>query len=486
MHKQQVDGSLMVAQKQSKVAKNKKQTTAKQLKKSNKIIWSFLLAVIVLVSFFAYKITRPLEIKLGSVTVNQQNYSKVSSILTNFDQQKILLVDGKLKQTVKLADLGAEVNKEYIKKRLSGFEKVDLKQRFAGESKEINIKFKINADKANSRLDPIFLKDKQVVLNPKPIYDSKLKEFIVKAGHQGQQIDLVKTFAKGFSFDPEQTNQYQVVYLDKKPKITEAEAKKTADYINQRLNIRINLKNKGRQLYFPDPWDIADWVRLTTDSTGQQYQVDFDEQAINKFLNTTVMSWIQKAPVNKLVLNDSKGKFIAVLRQGRPGYKAIGQNSNVPAKIKQALIDKKPVDLELTLVETGFKTEYVKTDQSGKWLEVDLSSQTVNMWIGSQKLQSFLVSTGLTGPTPPGTYHVWHKTAVQDMVGGSRKNGTYYNLKNVHWNTYFTYSGIAFHEAYWHNNFGHPMSHGCVNMRLNDAKIIYDFAPIGTKVVVHE
>jgi len=89
------------------------------------------------------------------------------------------------------------------------------------------------------------------------------------------------------------------------------------------------------------------------------------------------------------------------------------------------------------------------------------------------------VSTGLPGtPTVTGRYSIYQKAASQAMSGPG------YYLPNVPWVMYF-YRGYSFHGTYWHNNFGHPMSHGCVNMRTPDAKWLYDWAPIGTLVVVH-
>jgi lipoprotein-anchoring transpeptidase ErfK/SrfK len=49
----------------------------------------------------------------------------------------------------------------------------------------------------------------------------------------------------------------------------------------------------------------------------------------------------------------------------------------------------------------------------------------------------------------------------------------------------YFYRGYAIHGTYWHNNFGRPMSHGCVNMRTGDAAWVYNWAPIGTPVVTH-
>lgn len=62
----------------------------------------------------------------------------------------------------------------------------------------------------------------------------------------------------------------------------------------------------------------------------------------------------------------------------------------------------------------------------------------------------------------------------------------YYDLPGVPWNLYFTMEGAVIHGAYWHQNFGTPYSHGCVNLAPNDAKILYEWADVGTLVIVKE
>lgn len=91
---------------------------------------------------------------------------------------------------------------------------------------------------------------------------------------------------------------------------------------------------------------------------------------------------------------------------------------------------------------------------------------------------SALVSTGLSAtPTVQGEFAIWHKTRAQTMSGPG------YSLPNVEWVMYF-YAGYGFHGTYWHNNFGNPMSHGCVNMTNADAQWFYNFASVGTPVYV--
>ena len=114
-----------------------------------------------------------------------------------------------------------------------------------------------------------------------------------------------------------------------------------------------------------------------------------------------------------------------------------------------------------------------------RWIEVDLSNQTLTAWQGDVPVMFTNISSGRAGtPTVTGRFAIGNKYAAQRMTGPG------YDLPNVPWVMYF-YSGYAIHGAYWHNNFGVPMSHGCVNMRTNEAEMLYNWAPAGTEVYVH-
>ena len=74
--------------------------------------------------------------------------------------------------------------------------------------------------------------------------------------------------------------------------------------------------------------------------------------------------------------------------------------------------------------------------------------------------------------TPPGNYQTFHKRPSRHMAAGDlASNG--YDLPGVPWISYITRSGIAFHGTYWHNNFGRPRSHGCINLVSQAAKWLY-------------
>lgn len=118
------------------------------------------------------------------------------------------------------------------------------------------------------------------------------------------------------------------------------------------------------------------------------------------------------------------------------------------------------------------------TINEGKQIVVDLSDQRVYAFDNGTMVFSALVSTGLPAtPTVLGDYAVYIRLESQRMTGPG------YDLPGVQWVQYF-YEGYGLHGTYWHNNFGQPMSHGCVNLTNADALWLFQWASIGTPVHV--
>jgi lipoprotein-anchoring transpeptidase ErfK/SrfK len=114
-----------------------------------------------------------------------------------------------------------------------------------------------------------------------------------------------------------------------------------------------------------------------------------------------------------------------------------------------------------------------------RWVDVNLSEQRVYAFEGYHVVNEFIVSTGTWQyPTVTGTYQIYVMYRYADMAGPG------YYLPNVPYVMYF-YQGYGLHGTYWHNNFGTPMSHGCVNFATEDAGWIFDWASVGTVVHVH-
>lgn len=114
-----------------------------------------------------------------------------------------------------------------------------------------------------------------------------------------------------------------------------------------------------------------------------------------------------------------------------------------------------------------------------RWIDVDLSAQSLTAYEGNTPVRSTLVSTGLPStPTPTGRYYIYAKYTSVPMSGPG------YYLPNVPYTMYF-YRGYALHGTYWHSNFGQPMSHGCINLPTPEAEWLFNWASIGTLVNIH-
>jgi lipoprotein-anchoring transpeptidase ErfK/SrfK len=121
--------------------------------------------------------------------------------------------------------------------------------------------------------------------------------------------------------------------------------------------------------------------------------------------------------------------------------------------------------------------------RTGKWIDIDLSEQRLRAYQGSKVVYTVRISSGTAKyPTVQGTFRVYAKNKSQRMRGGTGADR--YDLPNVP-NVMFFHKAYAIHGAYWHNNFGRPMSHGCINMPLGAAAWLYNWAGMGTTVVVH-
>ncbi|NIS82529.1 MAG: L,D-transpeptidase family protein [Anaerolineales bacterium] len=122
-----------------------------------------------------------------------------------------------------------------------------------------------------------------------------------------------------------------------------------------------------------------------------------------------------------------------------------------------------------------------------RWISINLYEQTVAIYEEGELIYATLVSSGLQGWwTRPGVFQVFEKLE-SDFMGGSFEadRSDYYYLEDVPWILYFD-EARALHGAYWHNGFGYPRSHGCVNLSLTDANWIFNWAQEGTWVYVFD
>lgn len=117
---------------------------------------------------------------------------------------------------------------------------------------------------------------------------------------------------------------------------------------------------------------------------------------------------------------------------------------------------------------------------SERWIQIDLTRQRLIAWEGNNPVYAVVVSTGKPStPTRKGVFKVYTKYSTTRMTGPD------YDVPDVPYTMYYD-GGMAIHGAYWHNLFGTPVSHGCTNVAVNHAKWLFEWASVGTPVIVHD
>ena len=131
-------------------------------------------------------------------------------------------------------------------------------------------------------------------------------------------------------------------------------------------------------------------------------------------------------------------------------------------------------------------------------IDVDLSTQTLSACQNGTLANQFLISSGIApkDTTDTGSFYIYERDLDAEMKSGDNQFAPgYYDVKHVPFTQYF-HAGDALHGAWWHNNFGHPMSHGCVNVStptdnhqwphaVPDAEYLWHFDNLGDPVIVH-
>jgi hypothetical protein len=203
-----------------------------------------------------------------------------------------------------------------------------------------------------------------------------------------------------------------------------------------------------------------------------------------------------RGPVDRVLLSDdvSPGETVDVSielisPQNSGGYESywmlqnvqgrkfgIGESAEIPFWVK---ININTAPSPTAVVSWTPRLDPGDMANEGRWIDVDLGDQLLTAYDGSNPVMTLLVSTGTAShPTVTGQFRIWTK------LESTRMRGPGYDLKDVPYTMYF-YEGYGLHGAYWHNNFGTPMSHGCVNLSPSEAGWLFSFASVGTLVNVH-
>jgi lipoprotein-anchoring transpeptidase ErfK/SrfK len=132
--------------------------------------------------------------------------------------------------------------------------------------------------------------------------------------------------------------------------------------------------------------------------------------------------------------------------------------------------------------------------RTGRWLDMDLSRQVLTAMEGDTPVYGAETTIGRVGwSTPAGNYSILKKVPNETMdsasIGIPRNSPGGYYLKNVLYTMYYTDGGHAIHYNYWVDPYAfgnEATSRGCIGLRLSDAAYFYNFADVGTPLIIHQ
>ena len=305
------------------------------------------------------------------------------------------------------------------------------------------------------------------------VFDAASGTYVVTPSETGTGIDVsaLETAFTDAIADGHTTLEYSGDPTEAAPAVADADATTTATALNTMMTtIGFYV---GEERTVPVDAAIASTWLTVVDEDGT-LKIEADRTAIQASVDA-LPALVDRAPVNATNIVNSAGTVLRAETEGVAG-RAVGDTSKIAGDFATQLENGNGV-YPLSVTETPFETVSLY-----RHIDVNLSSQRATMYENDVVVNSWPVSTGLPGTlTPTGNFKVFAHTRIQNM---GCYEGAPYCTKDVPWITWFA-PNIGFHGTYWHNNFGQRMSHGCVNLPIDRAKFVYDWAPTGLEVSVH-
>jgi lipoprotein-anchoring transpeptidase ErfK/SrfK len=227
--------------------------------------------------------------------------------------------------------------------------------------------------------------------------------------------------------------------------------------------------------------DIGGWLDVSPVPNSKTVDVTVNSGKVLQYIDKVARRYVTP-PHSRLVTNTDGG--LVVLDPGSDGVDVVNKDKTAADVAKKVASDPS-VNVALAVQYTSAKT--VETQAYDKWFVADVTTKRMYAYEGTTLVHSFLISAGAPAtPTVIGTYSIYAKYRSQTMTG-LNADGSRYNQPDVPYVNYFT-GGYAIHGNYWRpaGYFGNiNSSHGCIGINVSDAAWIYDWAPIGTKVITH-
>jgi hypothetical protein len=418
----------------------------------------------------------------GKTTPLLASSEKVKSLIENEVSNYRVSVNfpgGKIKQ-YKLEDLGIKLNVDKTI-AVSRNKQKNIKSRLVWwEPQEIDLQYDVNKDTLRSFIT------KEIDIALQPAKEASLN--IVNG-----QIVLTDS-AEGFRYSidkPDLTILASIENLDEtpitlqklplSPTLTSELLKPYKEQLDAAVSQKVSFKI-GSRVIVPAPSDVANWLDISPNATTKKIDIAVNSGKVLEYINKIAASSIRPAR-NQVVVKKSDGSE-QIVTTGLNGSDVLDK-SKISARISNDLLEGKGISVELPVSYQPFQT--VTSDYNPKWIEINITTKRMYVHEYADIVRTFLVSAGAPAtPTVTGQFKIISKLVSQDM-SGANVDGSRYFQPRVPYVNYF-YGGYAIHGNYWRpaSWFGNiNSSHGCVGLMTADSEWLYNWAPIGTPVIIY-
>lgn len=329
------------------------------------------------------------------------------------------------------------------------------------------------------------------------VFDPDTGAFVATDPEDGSELDtdaLLRSLSQSLA-DGDEPSVIPLRQRSVAPAVNKQDAEAAAEVANEWLTVEVRASDGDATLATAAPHDVASWIEFQPDNGAVAPRVN--HEAVEQWVADAAKQGDQTG--RDAVQNvDESGNVVADIDPGTEGRQATN-TAQVAQQIASALPHGAPVNASIDYQATEpdvVQIPLVPGDEplayspapGEKWIDLNIAEARLTAYEGTTPVMRVPFVPGATNtPTVEGTFKTFVKLDAEDMAG-LNYDGTPWAYPAVPWVMYF-HGLYAIHGAYWRDDFGQAApedgSHGCANVSPEAAKVLYDWAPVGTTVVSH-
>jgi lipoprotein-anchoring transpeptidase ErfK/SrfK len=424
---------------------------------------------------------------LGTFVMDQDVSGKTKDeiakvIQTKFDLDAIALAYKESANSQPLSKLFVTIDANEEAEKIIQSQKSSFSMIMPDEKKENFITPKIDLKSVTDFIDNKFKSVVTQPVNATIAYNSSDNSFDLVKGKKGDKIDVspVKEAIISVVNHPSQSPiNVKLKQKNVDPLITDDIANVAKDTANDWSKENSLFQVGETTLVYLTRAEVASLLQVKPDDQESKLDVTLSKDAVLNYVNNTLIPEANRDPKPSVIVTNRANKDTGFIEEGTKGYSLLEPAQTIADRFYTSFNDKKPIKMQLKATVTPNKETRVQ-----RYVDIKLGAHTLQLVENGKVINTFSMYAGAAAtPTIQGDYAVYLKLPVQTMRG-TGIDGTPYVAPDVPWISYFQ-GDYAFHGTPYLDALGvRDQSHGCVNLDPVNAKIAYDFSPVGTEVLV--